>query len=132
MVCILCDSKTKTTNSRPSADGHQTWRRHTCKRCSAVFTTRESADMSIDYRFERADGLIEPFSRDTVFLSIVDSMRHRPDHIRESTALTQTVLSKLQSHNRLIIRRRDVTEAVYEALRHYNIGTAQIYRSLHG
>ena len=131
MVCILCDSKTKTSNSRSNSDHHQTWRRHTCKRCSAVFTTRETIDMAISYRVEQVDGSIRPFSRDTLFLSVLEALKHRPSHIEDAAALTLTIISKVQSLRRLIIGRDELFEISASVLRRYNIGVSQIYKSRH-
>lgn len=131
MVCILCDSKTKTSNTRTMSRGYQKWRRHTCLRCSAVFTTREVADMSISYRFQQLDGTLVAFSRDAVFLSILDAVRHLPENISIAGELTATIIAQIQDQKRLLVTRENVIEACTDALRHYNLGSSQIYRSQH-
>jgi hypothetical protein len=42
----------------------------------AVFTTREVADLSISYRFQQKDGQLAVFSRDELFLGVLDAVRH--------------------------------------------------------
>jgi len=111
--------------------GYQKWRRHTCKRCFAVFTTRETADMSISYRFEAQDGSMQAFSRDTLFMSIVGALMHLPGHIPVASDLTATILTNLQDGKRLLITRSDIIESSTTVLRRYNLGASQIYRSQH-
>lgn len=131
MVCMLCDSKTRITNSRSNAPGYQTWRRHTCNRCSAVYTTRESIDMSLSYRVERIKGNLEPFSRDKLFMSIARALEHRPNYIEDSGMLMWTILDAIQSGKQLVISRNDLVSLVTSTLRRFDIGSSQIYRSRH-
>jgi transcriptional regulator NrdR family protein len=131
MVCILCDSNTKTSNTRTTSRGYQKWRRHTCLRCSSVFTTREVADLSISYRFQQKDGQLAVFSRDELFLGVLDAVRHLPEHVAIAGELTSTITTQLQCKKRLLITRGDVITACADVLRHYNLGASQIYRSQH-
>lgn len=120
MVCILCDSKTKTTNSRYMRRLHQTWRRHTCTRCFAVFTTRETVDMAQSFRIQTSDGPLEPFSRDELYLSIYDALSHRPRSTTDASDITNTIIAKLIYGNRLIIYRNEILETVLAVLKQFD------------
>ena len=41
---------------------------------------------------------LEPFSRDKLFLSLYDSVGHRPAAISDATALTSSVINRLRPH----------------------------------
>lgn len=43
---------------------------------------------------KEASGQLEPFSRDKLFLSLHDSLKHRKSHINDATALCETIIQK--------------------------------------
>ena len=120
MVCILCDSKTKTTNSRFMRSFRHTWRRQTCTRCNAVFTTRETVDMAQSYRVEAEDGQLAVFSRDRLFLSVYDALRHRDDAVASSTMLVETIIANIQKHNRLLVPRDELITTVATVIKRFD------------
>jgi len=132
MVCILCDSKTKITNSRNNAQLGQTWRRHTCTRCYTVFTTREAVDMSLSYRVEYSDGSLEPFSRDKLLVSINVVLGHRTDSTESVSILTNTIIGKLAKKKRLILPVQMIYEITEQTLRHFSRPVALIYSATNG
>lgn len=87
--------------------------------------------MTLSYRLELADGTLVPFSRDKLYLSVFECMKHRPEPEEESSALVTTVVSKVLQRKRLIISRQDLVEIAGDTLKRYNLGVSQIYRSLH-
>lgn len=66
-----------------------------CTHCHTMFTTRETVDYSGSIVVSKNSGHLEPFSRDKLFLSIYDSLRHRKSALRDATALCETVISRL-------------------------------------
>ena len=132
MVCILCDSKTKITNSRSNVQLGQTWRRHSCTRCNTVFTTREAVDMSLSYRVERSDGSLEPFSRDKLLMSINVALGHRTDSVETASILTNTIIGHLASKKRLILPVQTVYEVTERSLRNFSRPVALIYSASYG
>ncbi len=92
MVCIYCSGKTRVTNSRPSKRSPGTWRRRQCASCNAVFTSRETADLAETHAVKRADGTIQPFSRDNLYISLYQSCGHRQTAISDANALTETII----------------------------------------
>lgn len=106
MVCIYCTEKTRTTNSRPTKSGFETWRRKSCPSCGAVFTTREQIDLSSSLRIKSAGQLL-PFSRDNLFISIYRSLSHRDNALSDASDLVETVVFNLQesTNNRGILQK---------------------------
>jgi transcriptional regulator NrdR family protein len=70
------------------------WRRRKCVACGAIFSTTEGANTSQALSVHKNNGL-EPFSRDTLFISVYDSLRHRKTVLDDATALTSTIISTL-------------------------------------
>lgn len=95
MVCLLCGSDTKVTNSRPQKRLNQVWRRRECLNCGLIFTTEEATDYEASWRVKNRQGRLTPFSRDKLFLSLHKSLGHRPTAIQDAGALTDTIIRKL-------------------------------------
>lgn len=127
MVCTLCDSKTFISNSRYRRSNKQTWRRHTCRRCSAVYTTRESIDMSYSYRVEKRDGGHEPFSSDKLYVSVLESLQPSSDRYLVARQLTDTVLAQIVDSKRLIIPIDKLTSTVYTTLKRFDNRSGILY-----
>ena len=71
MICPYCQSpQTFVTNSRATANGFKTWRRHHCRHCDQVFTTHEQIDMSHLLVVKRT-GKKERFSRTKLYSGIL-------------------------------------------------------------
>jgi transcriptional repressor NrdR len=94
MVCIYCGHDTQVTNSRHQKRLNQVWRRRKCTYCGAIFSTTEGANTSQALSVQKNNGL-EPFSRDKLFVSVYDSLRHRKTVLDDATALTGTIISTL-------------------------------------
>lgn len=120
MVCIYCNSKTKTAvvNSRVSAKSACVWRRRSCPHCASIITTREQVDYQNALRVQKTSSgpnapggrlgagtrfspnidstsSLEPFQRDRLFLSIHNSLSHRKTALNDSTQLTDTIIAQL-------------------------------------
>ena len=95
MVCIYCGGKTNIINSRPQKRLVRTWRRHACKACGAIFTTIEAPHFYESWRVRHSTGVLSPFERDMLFLSIYESLRHRIDAVSAATAITDTITANL-------------------------------------
>ena len=95
MVCLYCCKDSQVINSRYQKRPNQVWRRRRCLNCSAVWSTLEISDYSLAVSVEGANNAFQPFDRDKLFLSIYESCKHRQTALKDATALTETVLSKL-------------------------------------
>lgn len=94
MVCIYCSAETSVINSRPQKRTNHIWRRRQCADCKAVFTTSEFPDLSKAVVVVR-ESVLQPFSRDKLFLSIHSSLKHRKTALADASGLTDTILSHL-------------------------------------
>lgn len=129
MVCIYCAHETQVINSRPNKRPNQVWRRRQCQTCRAVFTTHETADWATAVRVQRKSRL-EPFSRDKLFISLLESLRHRDTAIGDAGALTATVTAALRPING-IIGAGDIVEAAKAVLNRFDQVAAVHYGAFH-
>jgi transcriptional regulator NrdR family protein len=131
MVCIYCEGKTRITNSRPQKRLMQTWRRHQCLNCDAIFTTIETVDLTTSLTV-RSGGHLEPFSRDKLFLSIHNALGHRENAVEDASAITATVITKLrtQAQNSLL-EIMDIIQSAYETLNRFDKAAAVQYSAYH-
>lgn len=132
MICIFCAAQTRVSNSRPQKKLCRTWRRRSCIACGAVFTTLEVVDYETSWTVTAADGNIQPFLRDKLYISIVQSLGHRTDATSAATALTATIMVKLQKHayNGSIQRSVLISEAK-QVLRRFDAASAVHYAAYH-
>ncbi len=111
MVCYYCGHTTDVTNSRLQKRSNRVWRRRACRECKTTVTTLETLDYTTSLALRQPTGRLEPFSRDNLFLSVWESLRHRKTALRDATTLTENILAKLPEcmNNNAIERARLVT-----------------------
>ncbi|HSW85451.1 MAG TPA: hypothetical protein VLF79_02455 [Candidatus Saccharimonadales bacterium] len=95
MVCVYCGNKTKVFNSRLQKRNNQVWRRRQCSSCHAVFTTEETIDYGGSWTVKSKSGVITPFSREKLVMSLFRSCQHRKGALSDASALTDTIINKL-------------------------------------
>jgi len=132
MVCIYCDSPTKVSNSRPQKRRYQVWRRRTCTRCGATFSTLETVDFSTGIVIRGKDGTLSPFSRDRLFVSILQAVGHRRDGLSDASGLTTTIASQLlRSTETALIESSQITKTAAIALKRFDSAAAVQYVAYH-
>ncbi len=131
MHCPYCASLTKVTNSRSTAKGTKKWRRRECKKCGQIWTTHEVIDLSTSHKIEHADSSVEPFSRDTLFVSILDSLRHRKTALDDATGLTDTVLTRVLAQKSAQISSSAIKNITQATLKNYDKTAAAVYKATH-
>ena len=133
MVCIYCSSPTSVTNSRPQKSRNQTWRRRLCSSCGAVFTSIEAIDLSQALAVQYTDATkLAPFDRDRLFISLYNSLRHRPAASREARELADTVTAHIilqAEHGR--ITARTIAESCLNTLQRFDKAAATHYAAFH-
>jgi transcriptional repressor NrdR len=131
MVCIYCGNKTHITNSRPQAKTGTTWRRHECQRCHAVFSSTETPNYFESYRVKKRSGIVENFSRDKLYLSVVKACDHLPSPSVLSTELTRTAIGRLFAKKPMspIIESALISTMVAQVLKNYNAAASVKYLS---
>lgn len=133
MVCIYCGGPTYVTNSREQKRLGHVWRRRACKLCSSIFTTTETAELSAGLRINRrGTQQIEPFSRDTLFLSLVRALGHRSDAVEAANALAATTIAQvIKSHPGASIEVSAIRSAAHTALLRFDKVAAISYAAYH-
>lgn len=132
MVCIYCSSSTNVTNSRLQKRVNQVWRRRQCASCGANFTTHEVVDLGSAIAVERSPKNIQPFSRDRLFTSVYDSLKHREDALSDATALTLTIISQLLPHvNNGRLDRDIITTVASAVLERFDKAASTVYSAYH-
>jgi len=133
MVCIYCGGSTFVTNSREQKRQGHVWRRRTCKTCNSIFTTVESADLFASLRVKHpATRHIEPFSRDRLFLSLIQALGHRSDVVEAADALTATTIAQLvKSHSGASIEVSAIRSVAHTALLRFDKVAAISYAAYH-
>lgn len=131
MVCLYCGAKTQVTNSRPSRRLNQTWRRRGCDKCGAIFTTRETIDYAGSIVVKHA-ALIEPFDRDILLLSLVNSLGHRMSPVADARALVDTIMQKLvKAAQNGSMKASDITAVTSAVLARFDSLAAAHYKAYH-
>ncbi len=131
MVCIYCGLKTSVINSRLQKRQNHIWRRRQCISCMAVFTTSEAPDLYKGLAIE-SDGDIKPFSRDKLFVSVHDSLKHRKTATEDAMHLTDTIISKiLPSVQKAQITKNNLSELAFNVLLHFDKSASVYYKSYH-
>ena len=133
MVCIYCGSSTQVSNSRQLRRNNKIWRRRRCKACKAVFTTHEAPDLDSSLMV-RKNGLLEPFHKNLLFISIYESCRHRDKALADTEELTQTVIRTLtREHTRRTAELPTVyiIETVLSVLHNFDPAAETFYRAYH-
>jgi transcriptional regulator NrdR family protein len=131
MVCIYCGGKTHITNTRPQRRLRQTWRRHTCVECHAIFTTNEAVDLSTSI-VVRDKNRLTPFSRDRLFISIYKAIGHRETAIADASALSATIIAKLiHDSGTAAVSPFDIIATVSAVLQHFDRAGAVHYTAYH-
>ena len=135
MVCIYCENKTEVSNSRAKAHTPSVWRRRTCKKCVAQFTTTELPDYTKALLVETYGSKKHmPFSRDKLFLSLHKSLGHRGDALNSSTALVNTVIGRLLNKKYVVngsVTTKIISKVAYEVLKRYDPLAATTYKAYH-
>jgi transcriptional repressor NrdR len=131
MVCIYCSGDLTVNNSRPQRSRNQVWRRRPCKACGAVFTSIEALDLSQALAVAK-NAALEPFDRDRLFISVYESLRHRPTAASDARGLSDTVVAQLiknAAHGRLDVR--TIIDTVLSTLRRFDQAAATHYAAFH-
>ena len=132
MVCVYCSSKTSVVNSRGQQRSKTIWRRRQCLKCSAVFTTIETADLGSSWTVRYPSGVIMTFQPDKLLLSIYESLRHRPSAISDARQLSTTITSRLYSITKNgIIDSQELKDVILVSLSRFDKVAGVQYRAFH-
>ena len=131
MVCLYCATELTVSNSRPQKSRNQTWRRRRCSGCGALFTSIEAIDLSQALSVARGAQL-QPFDRDRLFISIYESLRHRPTAASDARGLADTVTAHIISRaDSGCVPVRSIVKAVMNTLGRFDQAAATHYTAFH-
>jgi transcriptional regulator NrdR family protein len=133
MVCTYCGGTTSVTNSRHQKRANQVWRRRRCDHCQSVVTTVEGLDYAASMSLKTASGVLRPFQRDILFISVYDSLRHRKTAVSDAEALTATILRSLPATftTDRAVDRTKLIELVTSTLGRFDKAAAVQYGAFH-
>ena len=132
MVCIYCSSSTGVVNSRLQKKTNQVWRRRECAACGSIFTTHEKVDLGTAIMVSGHDRFLDHFSRDKLFISVYDSLRHRKSALSDAEALTVTIITKLRDILQDgILTKAQLVAISHETLERFDKTAATVYRAYH-
>lgn len=131
MRCIYCQSETSVINSRPQKRTNRTWRRRTCLACKTTFTSIEAVNLAGSIAVTDANDL-QPFSRDKLFLSVYDSLKHRKTAQKDATGLTDTIISTLYAlMNNATLNKSNIVATTIKTLSRFDRAAATHYEAFH-
>ncbi len=136
MVCIYCGDKTQVINSRHQKRLNHGWRRRECLGCGAIFTTIEEAEYSTGLAVRTTSSgkhtPTNPFSRDRLFVSILQAVGHRRTALEDAGALTATIIAKLlQSNANAAVSPDTIRQTSLETLQRFDTVAATHYKAYH-
>lgn len=144
MRCLYCQEDLSVSNSRPQKSRNQTWRRRRCKACGAVFTSVEAIDLSLALIVAKyAENTpnspsanrkqeLQPFDRDRLFISVYESLRHRPTAASDARGLADTVTAHIiKTSEQGLVPVAHITDTVLNTLRRFDAAAATHYQAFH-
>ena len=132
MVCLQCFQETQIINSRLQKRRNSVWRRRRCLQCQAVFTTHEVADYSATWRVQPLEAQLMPFNRDKLFLSLYNSLQHRPTALADAAGITDTVIKKLLTIVEAgLLQPSQIIQATTVALHRFDAVASVHYQAFH-
>jgi transcriptional regulator NrdR family protein len=131
MVCIYCGENTRTLNSRLQKRTNQTWRRRQCLSCKSIVTTLEHIELTKSLVVINNSGETNSFVAEKLFLSIYESLKHRPNAINDAKQLSNTVTFKLINPTNGRIQSKIITEVTLVALNRFDKVASAHYSAFH-
>lgn len=132
MVCVHCGYNTRVVNTREQKRSNQVWRRRHCEHCKAVFTTEEAVVYQGSWMVHDPADVVQPFSRDKLFLSLYESCQHRSTALSDAAGLTDTVIKKIGSQIKDgMISKRSLVQTALVALNRFDKAASVHYQAFH-
>jgi transcriptional regulator NrdR family protein len=100
--------------------------------CGAIFTSEEQAQYGSALVVRSKKDVLRPFERDKLFLSLYNSLQHRPAARQDAGALTDTITHKLLNYvQNGVIERRTILQACLVALNRFDKAAGTHYAAFH-
>lgn len=119
------------TNSRPQKRTNSVWRRRECQDCGTIFTSTEAYELSGSV-VVRSAAALSAFSRDKLFISVYEALKHRKTAQSDATELTDTIIKRLLAAlTAAELDKRDIIETTCQVLESFDSAAATQYRAYH-
>lgn len=100
-------------------------------KCTAVFTTIESAELSQLLLVQNMTA-VEPFSRDKLLISVYGSLKHRKTATQDAGALVDTIIQRISpEHSNGSIQSSAITAITLNVLGRFDKVAATHYQAFH-
>jgi len=96
-----------------------------------VFTTTEAVELSGSLVVRHADGSLQPFSRDKLFISVLRAVGHRQQPLNDASALTITIIANILHSNTAAINSAAITKFALTVLQNFDKAAAVQYQAYH-
>lgn len=117
MKCPICGSTgLKTTNSRSTKMGTQTWRRKECQKCHSSITTYEKADLSWLYIKNKSQSTSEKYNRSILTKSILLSFDDPELEAINIENVLDTIEQKIVSMHKTTLTKNELIKIVLNTL----------------
>lgn len=118
MKCPICGSKgLKTTNSRPTLSGNQTWRRKQCPKCQSSITTYEKADLGWLSIKDNSGSSMKTYKKALLYKSLIDSLDANELHEIDVDNLIDSIEQKIVSKHKTIITKKELIKIVLDTIK---------------
>ena len=118
MKCPICGSKgLRTTNSRPTLSGNQTWRRKQCPKCQSSITTYEKPDLGWLNIKDDSGSSVRTYKKAVLYKSLISSLS--ADELDEIDVdnLIDSIEQKIVAMHKTIIAKKDLIKIVLDTLK---------------
>lgn len=120
MVCAYCGGQTQVINSRSQKRNNQVWRRRSCLRCGALFTTHEAIHLGKSFTVAHGNQ-VEPFTSDKLFTEVLLAVADQPRCYEAARELTSTIIQNLQKKaTRPLFEAQRISTEAASVLKRYN------------
>ena len=132
MVCVYCGQTSRVYNSRRQHRNNLVWRRRQCLNCSATYTSIEKPDLYSSWLVKGHTGTLKPFSEDRLYLSLYESLKHRPEAFIDARHITDTVIAKLYKLiDQGIVNQEHIKQAAIVAMNRFDQAASIHYQAFH-
>ena len=120
MVCAYCGGPTQVINSRLQKRSNQVWRRRSCLRCGALFTTHEAVQLGKSFTVAHGKQ-VEPFTSDKLFTEVLLAVADQPRCYEAARELTSTIIQNLQKKaTKPLFEAHQISTEAASVLKRYN------------
>lgn len=100
--------------------------------CHNIFTSVEKPELAGAVVIKRQNGRLEGFEREKLLISVYESCRHRKTAVSDATALTETIIGRLQTHiTDAAVGRDDIVGVTSEVLKRFDRAAQVQYLAFH-